>query len=126
MKHVEQAPQAPIEFEDEVGRSGARVAGAALTAAGTALAGVGIVGMDKNEAKVDSDAFMSVPVGNRDNFITTADVPYIGCVALGVSLAAAGVYKLFARKKSNAAARPHSVSPDNLEHPYHKVHQSSE
>lgn len=122
MKHVEQAPQAPIEFE----RASVNVAGLALTATGGALTGFGIVGMDKHEAKVDSDAFMSVPVGERDNFITTADVPYIGCVALGASLAAVGIYKLFARKTPNSSVRNRSVSPDSQEHIYHKVHQPSE
>lgn len=122
MTNVDQAPQAPIEFE----RAGINVTGLTLTAAGSALAVAGVVGMDKYEAKVDSDAFMSVPIGERDNFITTADLPYIGSVALGASLAAVGIYKLFARKAPNSSVRNRSVSPDKQQPNYHNVHQPSE
>lgn len=122
MKNVDQAPQAPIEFE----RGGINVAALALTASGAALAVVGFEGVDRHEAKTDSDAFMSVPIGEHDNFITSADVPYLGSLALGLSLAGVGVYKLFARKNFSESARKRSVSPDNQEHVYHKVHQPSE
>lgn len=124
MKNVDQAPQAPIDFE----KTSENVAGVSLTIAGIAFTGWGLHGIDTHEAATPQDALASTYVGDSDIFITKDDLGYGALMGVVLAIGVVGVYKLFggSRKHSSTTSNKRSVSPDSQEHIYHKVHQPSE
>lgn len=88
----------PKSSEDE-----SKLAGHVLIATGGGLAIIGFNGIDKHEAKRPEDAIASTDLqslGISEQYLTPADIPYIGVLALGATLTVAGVYNAFFKKRS--------------------------